>query len=609
MGFHTRVLATIGLAATTFLPTAVTPALAIVLSEGPEPCTWCAAVAARGYSNRSGLGALQKGPTTCRLENATANGCRTETSAVGEIDVPLPNGAWTRFKLQRELSFGTPVIRGSDDAGRRLLIVDGARSGVGSIESYEGRWEIRKDLRGDWNMRVHQADHIDLEDDFVAVSPSRMPAYGKSSLRESARAMEATGSVDSKIDLLLLYTPELVKYFGGTDQTVVEFVYVTALLNDTLAASGIPVTVDLVGIEESELSNAMLTADVLIELAYRSDRTKVARDVYGADFVVLMRHKTHTNGDQGRAMIGGAFGVSHLGCSDWVSTGNGGSYRPCGEPSTFVHEVGHMLGAGHSSNDTSSMGAALAPYGHGYIGCGPDGPGTVRKGTVMAFGYQGERVMLFSSPALTNMGYVCGDPETADNVRLIRELLPTSVSYRDRRPSSGVSVQVLVDRPVIELGEAVKVTHLALRADSCAATGDWFGAKAMSGSVSVTPPTPGTYTYGLTCTGIGGSASGSVALSVKHPVPEVDISFVSSAAVQGGNAIIRWSTKNADSCEASGAWSGPRTPNGSETITPVNYGAFTYVLSCVGPGGSNSASATLDVKKCRKFKKGKCKKW
>jgi hypothetical protein len=55
-------------------------------------------------------------------------------------------------------------------------------------------------------------------------------------------------------------------------------------------------------------------------------------------------------------------------------------------------------------------------------------------------------------------------------------------------------------------------------ASSCTASGAWSGSKATSGSVTVTPSAAGNFTYSLSCTGDGGTASGSAALSVTAPL-------------------------------------------------------------------------------------------
>ncbi len=54
-------------------------------------------------------------------------------------------------------------------------------------------------------------------------------------------------------------------------------------------------------------------------------------------------------------------------------------------------------------------------------------------------------------------------------------------------------------------------------------------------------------------------------------------------AVNGGTTL-QWSTSNATSCNASGAWSGSKALSGSQSINSLTSSA-TYSLSCSGGGG------------------------
>lgn len=83
--------------------------------------------------------------------------------------------------------------------------------------------------------------------------------------------------------------------------------------------------------------------------------------------------------------------------------------------------------------------------------------------------------------------------------------------------------------------------------------------------------------------GGGGPAAPTIAINAAKP------SFAGP-----GVTTISWSTANASSCTASGAWSGSQPTSGSAS-TGVLYFPATYALTCSGPGGSTSASATVAV--------------
>lgn len=60
------------------------------------------------------------------------------------------------------------------------------------------------------------------------------------------------------------------------------------------------------------------------------------------------------------------------------------------------------------------------------------------------------------------------------------------------------------------------------------------------------------------------------------------------------SATLNWTSTNATSCTASGAWSGTKATSGSEGTGNL-ISAKTYTLTCTGPGGSASDSVTVNV--------------
>jgi hypothetical protein len=103
------------------------------------------------------------------------------------------------------------------------------------------------------------------------------------------------------------------------------------------------------------------------------------------------------------------------------------------------------------------------------------------------------------------------------------------------------------------------------------------------------------------CTGTSKAEDGLVQQVVNDPLTPSDptpttpppsgpgptLAFAASPMVidEGATTTLSWSTSNADTCTASGGWSGSRDPSGSETVGPLSAGT-TYSLSCSGPDGS-----------------------
>ena len=77
--------------------------------------------------------------------------------------------------------------------------------------------------------------------------------------------------------------------------------------------------------------------------------------------------------------------------------------------------------------------------------------------------------------------------------------------------------------------------------------------------------------------------------------PSIKISASTSNPVTGQPLTLTWSSTQADSCTATGPWSGIQPLQGQLTLTTSNSGSFDYTLSCTGAGGSTSAHATVMV--------------
>jgi 6-phosphogluconolactonase (cycloisomerase 2 family) len=158
------------------------------------------------------------------------------------------------------------------------------------------------------------------------------------------------------------------------------------------------------------------------------------------------------------------------------------------------------------------------------------------------------------------------------------------------------TVSVTAAPTSVTLGGSTTVTWSSTNATSCTASGAWSGTQNTSGSAAETPAATGTATYTLTCTGNGGSTNASASVTVNAPASAtVTISVSPTTVNEGNSATLTWSSTNATSCIASGAWSGTQSNSGSESVSPTPAGSYTYTLACNGAGGNASSSATLTV--------------
>jgi hypothetical protein len=98
----------------------------------------------------------------------------------------------------------------------------------------------------------------------------------------------------------------------------------------------------------------------------------------------------------------------------------------------------------------------------------------------------------------------------------------------------------------------------------------------------------------ITSCGGGGGGGGS------DPLPQLIRAVISSftstsMSTEVGSSIdLSWSSTNSSSCNASGAWSGSKPSNGSETINISTAGTSTYTLTCIGEGGNATSSIQIE---------------
>lgn len=94
------------------------------------------------------------------------------------------------------------------------------------------------------------------------------------------------------------------------------------------------------------------------------------------------------------------------------------------------------------------------------------------------------------------------------------------------------------------------------------------------------------------CMGCSGSSSGSGGKSQSGS--GVSLSASSTNVASGERVTLTWSSSGADSCTASGGWSGSRPVSGSETVGPLTADT-TFTLSCSGGSGGGVQQVTVRV--------------
>ena len=154
-------------------------------------------------------------------------------------------------------------------------------------------------------------------------------------------------------------------------------------------------------------------------------------------------------------------------------------------------------------------------------------------------------------------------------------------------------------------GGSTTLNWTTANADSCTASGgvgDWSGSVGTNGPKTITTSLEGTHTFTLTCSGpVGADADSSVDLTVNSATAVAIESFTASPAsiTEGDTTTLRWTTRNASSCTASGVsgvdgWSGTVANQSAGTqITIDTEGVYGFTLTCLDVSGGEDVVTTV----------------
>ena len=175
-------------------------------------------------------------------------------------------------------------------------------------------------------------------------------------------------------------------------------------------------------------------------------------------------------------------------------------------------------------------------------------------------------------------------------------------------PAAPPTVSINAQPAFLPPGQSTTLSWSTSNATSCTASGGtgsdgWSGSRPVSSNATSMGPlnTVGSYSYTLSCTGAGGTASKSIAVVVSNnPLPPpvtVSIDVAPLQIVAGESANLSWTSTNADTCLATGSWSGAQQLMGSavSTGTLTTPGNYSFTLACSGSGGTASATAVASL--------------
>jgi RHS repeat-associated protein len=163
-----------------------------------------------------------------------------------------------------------------------------------------------------------------------------------------------------------------------------------------------------------------------------------------------------------------------------------------------------------------------------------------------------------------------------------------TVQVRAKAPLQPPKVVFSAEPPEIKQGDSTTLAWTTADADSVSID-QGIGSVDLSGSRSVSPQQ--TTTYVLTATGVGGTTTESVTVTV-YLLPTVTIAADPEMIVAGESSTLTWSSTSAESCFLEPGI-GSVAPNGSVQISPTE--TTTFSITATGLGGMAMDSITITV--------------
>jgi len=168
-----------------------------------------------------------------------------------------------------------------------------------------------------------------------------------------------------------------------------------------------------------------------------------------------------------------------------------------------------------------------------------------------------------------------------------------SIRVRVSSPSANVpSINFWADAYLLPTGDTTDVNWTSQDATGCRAFSDpsidWSGGKSLNGSEEIGPITEETDLYLVCWNGSGSSSSMLTIRTGSGTVVKPSLSLWADAysLASGDSTNLHWQALNADSCVATGDWSGPKNIGvGSENTGPITT-TKRYTLECSNSGGS-----------------------
>jgi hypothetical protein len=342
-----------------------------------------------------------------------------------------PDGTWTWIgTVQTKYGPQSVVLTFGDDAV------------FGYIPQPDGSYPLRlATTHGQTSALVTSAKALARSTEWLRLNshpdyqvPPRSTDKAATTQAAAAAAKPASASSPVTIDLMVVYTPGLVKAYGSKTAVLTRIQYLVDLANQAYAASKVYQNLRLVHTVEVNYPDNTSDGTALNDLTDGKngfESIPSLRTQYGADLVSLIRPLDAASGGS-VAWLNGSGGTqldAHWGFSSISDLSDGTATGSRFTDHTFVHEVGHNMGNDHDRANAGGDGGAY-PYSYGY-----STPSSSGFHTIMAYIVAGQTpIAVFSNPNIsTCQNSPCGVPDnaanSADNAHSMNNTAPVIAAF------------------------------------------------------------------------------------------------------------------------------------------------------------------------------------
>jgi len=195
-------------------------------------------------------------------------------------------------------------------------------------------------------------------------------------------------------------------------------------------------------------------------------------------------------------------------------------------------------------------------------------------------------------PSPETASFTCHNGTTVVNANVLWTGLDSDKNYNQSwNPAAtyGPDLTLTANPGNINSGDTSALTWTSAGATSCSA--NWTNSHATSGSANVSPTQ--TTAYSISCTNGTLVSTASVTVTVGSAI-KITFNANPKSIVAGGTSTLTWAVQNADTCTASGGWSGNVSPTGgNQNVSPP--ASTTYTLTCSNNKGDQGQSSTTVV--------------